>query len=65
LPGAPGRLILAAMDIRGGSLAFTWRRQAAELPRSVERVRVLADRPGGDRYAAGSGRFPIAPESAM
>ena len=35
-----------------------WRRQAAELPRSVERVRALAGRGlEGDRYSARIGTF--------
>ena len=39
-----------------------WRRQAAELPQSVERVRALAGRGlEGDRYAAGIGTFSERP----
>ena len=50
------------MDIPGRLIGIYLAAQAAELPRSVERVRALAGRGlEGDRYAAGIGTFSDRP----
>ena len=55
---APTRLILAAMEVPARLLGIYVATRAAELPRSVERVRALAGRGlEGDRYAARIGTF--------
>lgn len=62
LRAASGRRILAAMDVSARLIGIYVAAQAAELPRSVERVRALAGRGlEGDRYAAGIGTFSDRP----